>query len=388
MEEIYKAMNDSKTDIIVSPLSIGQMYYPSDEELADIVNTIYANRYYTNHGPLAIEFEKTLSSYLGAKHVVASTNATLGLMMTLIGLGASGSVIVPSFCAAGVVEAVVWSGLTPVFCDVDENTGLISVDTITRVLRDDTCTIIAVSLWGNICGINEISLFAKKTGMEVIHFAVDSFGNSVNGKKVGGDGVTTVFSFDSSKILSCYRGGCVVTNDDMLASKIRNIRSSYGAGSFVNVPVTANGRFSEFQAAVGLWSLNNLEKHRLHNKRIYEIYTKLLVHLDGITVSKIDDSINSNYQYFVVTIDSKRYGLTGNDIQIYLDNEGILINPDCCLPLRRSNVFTKFHDSLDLHGAEVLHEKCLQLPIGSQITHNVANKIGTLVKDLKTRAEL
>lgn len=365
------------------PVSLGQMYQPDEDELETILRKIYANKYYTNHGPLAMEFESSLSECLGAKNSVVATNETLALMMALVALDIDGTVIVPSICPPGVVEAVVWSGLTPVFCDINELTGHMTIETVEKAVRDDTGLIIVVSLWGGVCEIRELMEFSQQSGIKLVHYAADGFGVVADGENIGNGNVVTIFSFDSSKILSCNGGGCVVTNDEVLARKIRNIRSSYGAGPFEKVPVTANGRFSELQAGIGLWSLSKLEEHRSYNKVIYESYKQALSDIEGIDILGIKNSITSNYQDFVLTVDAFREEAGRDKIQDALEKLNIYTRGGNAICLNKRNIFNIYHDGAALPALSAFSEKFLQLPVGAHVTPPLAKTICDVFKECK-----
>ena len=364
------------------PLLNGQWYYPEDNDLIELVKAIYTNKYYTNYGPLASEFEASLSVYFSNQEVVVSTNAMLGLMMTLVGMGCNGSVIVPAVTSAGVTEAVIWAGLKPIFADVDITSGQITVDTVNAVVKNDTSVIIAISLWGNACEIDELATFSDQSGLKLIHYAVDAFGISVNGKRVGNDDIVTVFSFDSSKILSSSAGGCVVTNDNTLARRIRNIRSSYGSGPLEKVPVTANGRFSEFQAAIGLWSLSSLESHRENNRNITNVYKNTLVNVCGLNIIDSDNNVDSNHQDFVLIINETESGVSRDYIQKILEERGVFTRPEYNPFLDKSEMIRLYHDGAILPGMKELATSVLQLPVGARVTPEIAANIGGIIKAL------
>ena len=362
------------------PLNLGQWYYPDEAELGAIVREIYVNKYYTNHGPLAKKFEASLTEYFIGKEAVVATNATLSLMMTLVGLGVAGSVIVPAVSSPGVTEAVIWSGLNPIFSDVDPLTGHITVETISKVVSNDVSVIVALSMWGNVCDVDGLRSYASRSGIQLIHYAVDAFGASVNNVKVGEDDVTTIFSFHGSKILSCSEGGCVVTNDSMLARRIRNIRSSYGAGPFVKVPVTANGRFSEFQAALGLWSLSRLSVHCELNRGIVKEYEKSMACIDGLKILNISHADSSNYQDIAIVVDEQKLGVSRDHIQKTLNEHGVQTRPKYDSCLNASRMFKAYHTGDELLGMEYLAGSVLQLPVGAKITAKIAIEISEIIK--------
>lgn len=291
--------------LIDTLLNDAHFNYPSKLELEEIVSEIYENKYYTNHGPLAAQFEARVSEYLEVQNSIAVTNPFLALTMSLVALEVQGSVIVPSFCPDGIVEAIIWSGSTPVFCDIEKDSCHLNIESISKVIREDTKVILAVSLWGGVCEFEEIFTAYRDLGIEVIHFADNSFGVSKNECKVGKSLITTIFSFEYTKFLNCFNGGIVVSNNELFSRKLRNIRSSYGAGPYEKVPITANGRFSEFQAALGLWSLNKRELFRKKNKLVFGEVNKRLERSNVISVFESDSLVESNYHDLVIKLNEE-----------------------------------------------------------------------------------
>lgn len=363
-----------------SAVTVGQWNEPDDDALADLLRRIYKNKYYTNHGPLAVEFESSLSSYLNVDNAVVSTNATLALLMTLVALDAKGSAIVPSICSPGVVEAVIWAGLTPVFCDVDKDTGHITTETVEDVIDEDTSVIVATSLWGNLCEIGNLVDIYGQAGLKIIHYAEGAFGVIVNDVILGCDGDAVIFSFDSANILSTSGGGCMATNNELLARKVRNIRSSYGAGPPEKVPVTANGRFSEYQAALGLWSLSMLEFHRARNKSVIDTYKQSLEGINGIEFLKKREHVISNYQDAVVRIHDPESGVTRDRIRSILEEHNILTTDNSRAYFDNMDVFSSRCDGCVFPNMTDLSKTTLYLPVGSKVTPALAEKIGALVE--------
>lgn len=363
------------------PIYLGQGYYPDEKDLHCLIGKIYANRYYTNHGPLAKEFEKNLSTFFSGREVVTTTNAMLALTMTLVALDIDGAVIVPAIASPEVVESVIWAGMTPIISDVNPYGGVIDIENIKAVIKPGIAAIIMVSLWGNVCDTESIAAYAKDKNVKLIHYAMDAFGSLDDDVGVSGDNISaTVFSFDPTKIISTSGGGCVVTSDGYLARKIRNIRSSYGAGELVKVPVTANGRFSEMQAALGLWSLENLESHKHHNKQIINAYMRSLSGIEGLLVISSVADTAENYQEFVIGIDSARAGVSRDSVQGMLAEKCIFTYPASSPFI--TDIMTDYVYSFDLQHsvAKKMSETILQLPVGSQVEAGTAEEIGSIVK--------
>jgi dTDP-4-amino-4,6-dideoxygalactose transaminase len=100
-------------------LPVGQLYFPDWSDYEAAFRGIFKRQYYTNHGPLAQELEARLAEYLGVKHVICTTNATIALIMATECLNLTGKVIVPSFTFVATAQALSWANLQPVFCDIN-----------------------------------------------------------------------------------------------------------------------------------------------------------------------------------------------------------------------------------------------------------------------------
>jgi dTDP-4-amino-4,6-dideoxygalactose transaminase len=195
---------------------------------------------------------------------------------------------------------------------------------------------------------------------------------------LGGFGDAEVFSFHATKILSATEGGCVCTNDDELAAKLRNMRSSYGAGPAAAVPLTSNGRFSEAQAAIALMSLEDFPTNRRHNERIHEVYAEGLASVPGLELVIPANTSYSNYQYAVIDVDAAVYGTTRDTLLRTLHAENVI---------SRRYFFPGVHRLVpyDNQGrpalpvTEDLCERLIQLPVGALITEENAAKIGDLL---------
>jgi len=354
----------------------GQLYHPDQIESDIILNRIYSNGYFTNHGPLAIEFEEALEKKLAVNNVIATTNNTIALLIALVGLELKGAVIVPAFCPDSVTAAVLWAGLKPVFCDVSLSSHQITPSILNDVaINNNAVAVIAVSLWGGLCDIDGIASVSNKLDLKVVHYAVDAFGVDET-REVSLDlkNVVTVHSFDETKILSTGKGACVSTDDRDLAEAFRNIRSSYGAKKLVKVPVTINGRFSELQAGIGLWSLHNQEKFKKHNKEISEVYSESLSSIKGIKIFRSEKNIETNYQNIVLVVNPDLCVSSRDDIYKNLKQEKIEVLKGYS---QNINLAKLYGMSDDLCSSRYLAENVLQLPVGKYVSVQTAKLISS-----------
>lgn len=366
-------------------IPVGQMYFPSWERYTEAMRGIFEREYYTNQGPLTDALEEKLQQFLGVKHAICVTNATIGLMMAAQALGLKGKVITPSFTFIATAQSLSWAGLEPVFCDVDRLTQQVTPEFIAPLLSPDTSAILAVNLWGGSCKPAELSAWAKQQGIPIFFDSAHAFGCRTEAGIIGSFGEMEVFSFHATKILSATEGGCVCTNDDTLAARLRNIRSSYGAGYPVEVVKTANGRMSEAQAAIALMSLEDFPKNRDNNARLFALYEHGLAAIPGIQLVPPANVTYSNYQYLVCRFDAAAFGLSRELFLQTLKAENVLarryFHPGShrCMPYRdQANIV--------LPNTDELCETGFQLPIGALVSAPIVEQICALIRRIQQSA--
>lgn len=358
----------------------GQYHLPDENDYRQVLARIDRNGYYTNHGPLAKELECALAEYLNVAHVVVCTNEALGLAMALKGMSVQGSVLVPALGFPEIVEATVWAGLDPVFCDVDPNTHQLSLQGLETALQHGVGAAVILEMWGNRCDAQTLVDTASEAGVKTILYAPDGLGTTRNGQRVTCPKRPTVFSFRSDRLLSAGEGGCLATDNGDLAAALRNIRSSYGAGPPVSVPVTANGRFSELQAGLALWSLEHLDASIKHNEAICACYQDALDGVAGLTVYKVTPEVRTNHQSFILLVDRERFSLSRDDLLKLLLAENVDARRATGPSLPSRPAFQRWTDGATSYPvAERLAQELLQLPVGAGVTPDNATRIGRIV---------
>ncbi|MGK5015846.1 aminotransferase class I/II-fold pyridoxal phosphate-dependent enzyme [Janthinobacterium sp. HLS12-2] len=353
-----------------SPLPVGQLYFPSWERYESAFRDIFERQYYTNQGPLTAQLEARLQDFLGVRHVICVSNATIGLMMAAEAMQLRGKVILPAFTFVASAQSLSWTGLEPVFCDADASTGQIDLAQIEALIDDEVSAIMGVNLWGGACDPLALEALAHKHGLQLYFDSAHAFGCALDDRKIGNFGQLEVFSFHATKILSASEGGCISTNDDELAARLRNIRSSYGAGHTVPVVKTSNGRMSEAQAAIALMSLEDFPANQQNNAAQFQAYAEGLRDIPGITLTQPGGVSFSNYQYLVCSIDSERFGLERDRLMELLKAENVLARryfyPGIhrCIPYAEK--FPAYQSRLP--QTDTLCASSMQLPIGALLT--------------------
>jgi dTDP-4-amino-4,6-dideoxygalactose transaminase len=309
---------------ISPPLHVGKPNVGDRSALLSRINDMLDRRWFSNNGPLVQEFEKSISEFLGVKHVVAMCNATVALEIASRALNLQGEVIVPSYTFIATAHALQWQEITPVFCDMDPATHNIDSAKIERLITPKTTGILGVHVWGRGCDTESIEEIAAKHNLKVMYDASHGFGCSNGGRMLGSFGECEVFSFHATKFLNCFEGGAVVTNNDDLAEKMRLMRN-FGFQGFDNVVyLGVNGKMSEVHAAMGLTNLEAVEEIIAINRRNYEAYKTGLANVLGISVIDYDSAERNNYQYVVIEVDPEVCPRNRDEIVEALHAENII----------------------------------------------------------------
>ena len=195
-------------------------------------------------------FEREFADYLGAKHAIGVANGTDALLLALraLGVGPGDEVIVPSFTFFASAEPIGLVGATPVWCDVDPSTFVMTAEMVREVMTPKTKAVIAVHLFGNVAPIEEIAAL----GVPVIEDAAQSAGTRLaDGRRTGTLGTIATFSFFPSKNLGAFGdGGMVTTGDDALAETVEKLRFHGSKDKQTFELVGHNSRLDALQAGI------------------------------------------------------------------------------------------------------------------------------------------
>lgn len=209
-------------------------------------------------GPEVGELERRLVEMTGAGHCITVASGTEALLISLmaLGVGPGDEVITTPFTFAATAEAIVLTGATPVFVDIEPDTCNMAVAGIGAAITARTKAILPVSLYGQPPDIDEINRLAREHGLAVIEDGAQSFGATYHGKASGNLTTMGCTSFFPSKPLGCYGdGGAIFTSDDELAAAAREIRVHGQQGRYRHVRVGVGGRMDTLQCAIVLAKL-------------------------------------------------------------------------------------------------------------------------------------
>jgi dTDP-4-amino-4,6-dideoxygalactose transaminase len=364
------------------PLHIGRPNVGDRERLLARINDILDRRWLTNNGPCVQEFERKLSELLGAKHCIAMCNATVALELVIRALELRGEVIVPSFTFIATAHALQWQEITPVFCDVDQQTHNLDPRLVEQLITPRTTGIIGVHLWSRACAVEALTEIATRHDLKLIFDAAHALGCSVRGRMVGGFGQAEVFSFHATKFCNTFEGGAVTTNDDHLAARLRLMKNFGFAGYDRVISLGTNGKMSEIAAAMGLTSLESLDEFIAVNQRHYQLYQAELLALPGVQLLAFDENERNNYQYIVLELDEAITQLSRDRLVELLWAENVIARryfyPGCHRMEPYRSLYAQAGQSLPV--TERLARRVLQLPTGTAVGPEQIFAICQLIK--------
>lgn len=314
------------------------------------------------------ELEARLADFIGIKHCFMVANGTLAISAALLAVGITkdSKVLVPTYTMVATANAVRLLGATPVFVDVSESTNTISPE-IVRAHIEEVDAVIHVSLNNRAQNIEEIVSICKTYNKPLVEDAAQSLGATYKGQALGTFGDIASFSFSSPKIISMGQGGCIVTNNDDLAVRIRRIkdfgRDEPGVEHYTAFGV--NLKYTDLQAVVGLEQMKKLPARVEAMSRIWaEYYDKLGDHM----IAKADP------------------GWIPWFVEIFVDDRDSLAQKLRSIGIGVREVYPPIHaqpayaQAMSLHVAETIRERGLWLPSWSALNTKMVEDICHCIK--------
>jgi len=365
-------------------LSVGQRFRPDWDRYERAVRDIFERRFYTSQrfaGPLIVELQRRLQEFLGVKHVIVLRNATNGLMIATHTLGLRGRVIVPAWTHVATIQALAWSKCEPVYCDIDPISQQMSADSVKRLLDAGGITgILGVHLWGGAAPVEVLQGLAQEFGVPLYYDAAHAFGVETHAGAIGRYGRAEVFSFHASNVLGIGEGGCIATNDDVLAAKFVAMRGDEVAPANVSMQ-SATARMSEIQAAIALMMLDDFGRNRRANEQQYLQYEQGLSGFAGIRLLKPSGVVQSNFQNLVCVVDETRFGLSRDDLLAVLRADNVLARRDFHASIEANDLLLAgaAMTAGQLRSTKAAARNTFQLPIGGGVSLNDVERVCELV---------
>ncbi|MCX6214045.1 DegT/DnrJ/EryC1/StrS family aminotransferase [Spirosoma sp.] len=221
-------------------------------------------------------FEEGVAKYLGVNHAAAVCNGTVAIHLALLalGIGEGDEVIVPTLTYIASVNAITYTGATPVFIDSLADSWQMDPADLERKITKRTKAVLCVHLYGHPCDMDRIMPIAKEHDLFVVEDCAESFGSLYKGQHTGSFGDIATFSFYGNKTITTGEGGMVVMNDETLYDRCVHFKGQGLAKhrQYWHDVVGYNYRMTNICAAIGLAQLENIDVFLNQKKQIATWY--------------------------------------------------------------------------------------------------------------------
>lgn len=311
-------------------------------------------------------FEKAFARAVGTSSCIATGNGTdsLFLILKALGIKAGDEVITPSFSWISSAEVISLSGARPVFSDVDDLYFTLDPEKIESKITAATKAIVAVHLYGQAAAMDDIKAICKKHNLFLVEDCAQAHLTRLGKYPTGTFGDAAAFSFYPTKNLGAYGdAGCVVTNDDALAVKIRRLANHGALQKDDHEMEGINSRMDSLQAAVLATKLPHLERWNHLRRKNAQIYSTELKDILRLKLPSIRQGSEHSFHLYVIRTPAR------NDLQRFLAGRDIqtLIHYPCALPNLSAYRYLK-KTPRDFPVATALQDEVLSLPVHPELT--------------------
>jgi len=308
-------------------------------------------------------FENRMGSFIDVKGAVAvnSGTAALNLALLALGVGPDSEVVIPSYVCQAVVNAVLFTGATPVVADIDPVTFNISAEDVKKRLSERTRAIIVPHMFGLPADMKALG----SLGVPVVEDLAVALGSRLCGKRAGGFGELAVCSFYATKMMATGEGGMVLGKDEALLAAVRDLRAMNNQEDF---RIRYNYKMADLQAALGLSQLKKLATFINRRREIAGVYNELLDRL-GMPTPRVPADCEPVWYRYVLLLDS--------DAEPFIQDMN-----KRCIECRRP-VFKPIHRYLGLSGYAMTDDvwrRAVSIPLYPALTDA---EVESIVKSIR-----
>lgn len=340
-----------------------------DKHELKLVSSCIKDSMLSFRGKFINKFEKKFETYVGGGYAATTTNGTTAIELGLSTLGIENGdeVIIPNFCFAAVINAVINVGAKPVLADIDLRTWTINPDEIKKNMSKKTKAIIAVHTYGIICDIAKIKKIIKNRKIFILEDCAEALGSKIKKKNIGVQSDCSTFSFYANKTITTGEGGMVVFKNKELFKKsliLRNQGRNPQDNSFLHIYKGFNFRMTNMQAALGYAQMFKIEGFVKNKKKIFKIYNKYLSKNKSIIFLPVPK--NTENSYWLYTIRLKNFSKRKRDLLIKkLKDKGIETRPGF-FPLSEMAPYKKYSKK-NYRNSKKIAFSSISLPTSSDL---------------------
>jgi perosamine synthetase len=362
-----------------------------NEQVSKYVNECLSAGWISSEGRFVREFENAWARYSQADYGIAVSNGTTALevAMASLGLEPGDEVIMPTFTIISCALAVLEAGAVPVLVDSDSRTWCLDVNQVKAKITSRTRAIMPVHMYGHPADMDPLLELAQRYRLFIVEDAAEAHGAEYKGRKIGGIGDLSCFSFYANKIITTGEGGMVLTKSLELAERIRSLRDLCFRKErrFYHTELGHNYRLTNLQAAVGLAQVEQIEEHLRRKRWMGKSYTERLRDLEQLSLP-VEEPWAKNVYWMYGIVLSNKINLDALEFSNRLKIKGVETRP-FFLGMHEQPVFQKRRMFLDEHYpvAERLARKGLYLPSGLTITEKQIDTVCEAVRQVLSAAQ-
>ena len=330
-------------------------------------------------------FEREIAAYIGVKHAITFNSATSALHGAYhsAGIGNDDEIITTPITFVATSNMAIELGAKPIFCDVKLD-GNIDERFIERLITPQTKAIVPVDFAGKSVEIETILDIAKKHNLLVIDDACHAFGAEYKNKKVGSFADLSIFSFHAIKPFTTGEGGCVVTNNDAYAQKLRLFRShgivkkQYWNSDMIQMG--HNYRLTDFAAALGRSQLKRVDEFIAKRDIIASYYNERFKNHKLFAPITIEPHLKSSHHLYPIVL-SPELHCPKEDIYKALHVKGIGVQVHY-KPLYKNSFYERLYGIQSLHVSEDFYKSELSIPCHQKMTLDDAKYIADTLLEI------
>ena len=386
-------MNDFKVRSDWMPFCVPDI---SDAEVQAVSDTVRSG--WWAKGPRTIEFEKRFAEYVGAKYCVGVNSCTAALHLALMtqGIGPGDEVITTPLTFASSANTILHVGATPVFADIDPETGLIDPREIEKKITDKTRAVVPVHYSGLAADIGEIGRLCERYGLFLSEDAAHAVETRYNGELIGHHPRGAVsYSFYATKNLACGEGGALVTDDEEVYEKA-SILSCHGmsAGSWNRYGKSGSWRYDieepgfkynmfDIQAALALAQLARMDDMQRRRFEAVDVYEQAFRDVPQLRLQKTPDYCHHSRHLYILRIVPEMLTISRDQFieELKARNVGVSVH---FIALHTMSAYTKRYGYKpeDFPKAYAFSESEISLPMYSTLGREKAQYVADAVLDI------
>ncbi|MDX1446807.1 LegC family aminotransferase [Lishizhenia sp.] len=376
------------------PLSIPQLEGNEWKYVKDCIDTGWIS----SAGSYVNQFEQMVADYAGAKYGVACMNGTVGLHIAQIlsGVTQDDHVLVPNITFIATLNAVKYTGATPILVDVNADNWQMDLDLLDSYLNENTIgkeiegipfsflkstgkrvkAIMPVHVLGNMGDMARLVEICEKYHLDIIEDSTEALGSTFNGKHAGTFGKFGVFSFNGNKIISTGGGGVIVTNDKDLADKAKHLttQAKVSAMDYIHDEIGYNYRLVNVLAAIGVAQMETFPKLLENKRQMDAFYRQELEGVGDIVFQSIDEEVNPNCWLFTFKTSKMR------DLLAYLNENGVQSRP-FWMPMNQLEMFKEEIYVSTENVSSKIYDTSISIPSSAGITLEQQKTVVETIKE-------